>query len=57
MSGTKDTHKKKEIPLIHQGKAVTDMWRNNLKDSLTYSFMDPLFDYLKEDKSNELTIE
>jgi hypothetical protein len=42
----------KDIRKIHQGKVATDPWSIDIGSSVTYSYMDPLFDYLKENKDN-----
>ena len=55
MSDSKE--KKKEIEEIHKGKAVTDHWGINLFNSLTYDFLNPIFDYVNENKDNLLNID
>jgi hypothetical protein len=55
MSDSKE--KKKEIEEIHKGKAVTDPWGINLFNSLTYDFLNPIFDYVNENKDNLLNID
>ena len=48
---------KEKIEEIHKGKAVTDLWEISLFDSLTYDFLNPIFDYINENKDNLLNID
>jgi hypothetical protein len=54
---TKHSKDTKEVRQIHQGKQACDFWENGWLSGITYSYVDPLFDYLKEDKDNKLSIE
>jgi hypothetical protein len=48
---------KEKIEEIHKGKTVTDPWEISLFDSLTYDFLNPIFDYINENKDNLLNID
>jgi hypothetical protein len=53
----KQHSKDKEVRQIHQGKTVSDFFENGWIDGITYGYIDPIFDYLKENKDNKLCIE
>jgi hypothetical protein len=56
-SNPSKVEEKKKIDIIHQGKKVSDFWSNSIFSGVTYSYMQPLFDYLGADKDNQLSIE
>ena len=54
---TESKSKDKEVRQIHQGKVATDPYSISIWDSVTYSYMDPLFNYLKENPDHQLEAE
>ena len=47
---------KTPIRQVHQGKTVSDFFVNSFFGGITYKYMEPLFDYLEEDKENKLDL-
>jgi len=54
----KSSSAKKEVAQIFQGKAPSDpRGETSMFDIITFSYMNPVFDYLSADPNNQLCLE
>ncbi len=47
----------KPVEQLLQGKICCDLWTNSIYETLSHSYMLPIFEYLNKDKENKLTME